>query len=124
MKWSITPGSYEVRLRALELALERHVPQGRLCLAATCLARSQVAVLVEIDGRRGWVGACQAHLSMFVREHAAVVRGPTRRLLMDEVMNNAPVTPETEEPPGDAADESVMRVYTAAVPSWGRRRRR
>lgn len=50
MEWSTTPESYEARLRALELALERHVPQGRLCAATSCLRRSDLAVPVKIDG--------------------------------------------------------------------------
>lgn len=78
-RWATTPAEWEAKALVAEVA-HRLAELGRLCAEPTCLARSELALLIE-----GWeVGVCPNHALGFPTENRDRIRGLPRRLEDDE----------------------------------------
>lgn len=106
MHWIDGEAAWEAQAVAIEAAHEL-VEAGRLCCAVGCMARSEIAVPVEVPGQDGrglrWTtGFCLAHAQRFVAEHADAIRGVPRRLEPREPLHG----PGADEREADGDDEA------------------
>ena len=83
IRWITTLPAWEARALALEAA-HQSSEIGRLCMEASCHARSEVG----FDLAAGWrLGVCIAHAASFAADCADLIVGQPSRLKADEVLH-------------------------------------